>query len=148
MSKVIKYLDNMLGEKKIINEGSGKMVTLTRNIMGGEPHTRHRLIYKKGAKVKVYPASNLPDYEKKKLFWVDDPKEPEGGAGTLLTPEDFSECVKEAEEKTPYIIMGQLGSRSPEKLDSADDEHGADYLVKEYQMAFGPKWRIWKEKDK
>jgi len=60
----------------------------------------------------------------------------------------LTKCVKEAKEKTSYIIMGQLGSRTPEKLDSADGEHDADYLVKEYRMAFGPKWKIWKELDK
>lgn len=144
MSKAIQYIS------KLLNEATEKMVTLTRDIMGREPHTRHKLIYKKGAKVKIVPASNLPNYKEEKLFWVNDPKEPEGGAGTLLTPEDFSECVSEAEteSKTAYIIMGQLGSRTPEKLDSADNEPSADYLVKEYQMAFGSKWKIWKEIDK
>jgi hypothetical protein len=132
-----------------MNESTGKMVTLTRDIMGREPHTHHKLIYKKGTKVKVIPASNLPNYKEEKLFWVNDPKEPEGGAGTLLTPDDFSECVvREAKATAPYVVMGQLGSRAPERLDTADNEHNAEYLVGEYKMAFGPKWKIWKAIDR
>jgi hypothetical protein len=117
--------------------------------MGREPHTHHKLIYKKGTKVKVIPASNLPNYKEEKLFWVNDPKEQEGGAGTLLTPDDFSECVvREAKATAPYVVMGQLGSRAPERLDTADNEHNAEYLVGEYKMAFGPKWKIWKAIDR
>lgn len=71
-----------------------------------------------------------------------------GDVKSHWTPPEDLEVVKEAEEKTSYVIMGQLGSRTPERLDTADDDHSADYLVNEYKTAFGPKWKIWKEIDK
>lgn len=94
-------LENAKKKLESVNESVGeveKTVTLLHDVHGGEPHTKGKLIYKKGAKVKVSPASNLPDYQKKNLFWVNDPKEPEGGAGTLLVAgEDFKECVELAD---------------------------------------------------
>ncbi len=42
-----------------------------------------------------------------------------------------------------YKIMGRCGSGEIEELDSADSEQEAEYLLNEYQMAFGPGWFLW-----
>lgn len=59
----------------------------------------------------------------------------------------FNETTNTAPKKQ-YIVMGQLELNTPEKLDSADDEHNANYLVGEYQKVLGTKWKIWKELNK
>ena len=44
-----------------------------------------------------------------------------------------------------YKIMAQ-GPLKIEEVDTADNKNEADYLVKEYRMAFGPLFIVWKVK--
>ncbi len=40
------------------------------------------------------------------------------------------------------IIWGRLENSEPEKIDTVA-KADANYLVSEYRLAFGPKWKIW-----
>ena len=42
-----------------------------------------------------------------------------------------------------YKIMGKYHGTT-EEIDTARDEQEADYLVGEYQMAYGKDWTVWK----
>lgn len=46
-----------------------------------------------------------------------------------------------------YLIKGRY-KRQVDKLDTAKDLKEAEYLVGEYEVAFGPSWKIWFEKEK
>lgn len=41
-----------------------------------------------------------------------------------------------------YEIWGKYRGNS-EEIDATDDEANANYLVAEYQFAFGNEWEIW-----
>lgn len=41
--------------------------------------------------------------------------------------------------------MGKYRGLAPEELDTADTLEEADYLLEEYQLAFGSTWEVWKE---
>jgi len=43
-----------------------------------------------------------------------------------------------------YRIMGKYRNRS-EEIDCTDTEKEANYLVSEYQMAYGSDWVVWVE---
>jgi len=43
-----------------------------------------------------------------------------------------------------YTILGRYrGEKTAEELDTATGQDQADYLVGEYQLAFGRDWLIW-----
>jgi hypothetical protein len=42
-----------------------------------------------------------------------------------------------------YVIWGQYRLDDPEEIDSAETKEDADYLRKEYKLAFGSEWRIY-----
>lgn len=42
-----------------------------------------------------------------------------------------------------YSIVGQHQGKTPEEIDSAMSESEALHLISEYQLAFGPDWKIW-----
>ena len=42
-----------------------------------------------------------------------------------------------------WYIVGQYLSASKEVIDEAESRKEANYLLKEYRMAFGPGWSIW-----
>lgn len=45
------------------------------------------------------------------------------------------------------IIWGKYrGINITEKIDTAPDQRTADYLVREYQMAYGHTWQVWSGK--
>ena len=44
-----------------------------------------------------------------------------------------------------YIIMGR-SEYGTEEIDEAKDRAEADYLVREYRMAYGSGWTIWKKR--
>jgi len=44
-----------------------------------------------------------------------------------------------------YRIIGKYRGLAPEELDTADTLEEANYLLEEYQLAFGNTWEIWKE---
>jgi hypothetical protein len=47
-----------------------------------------------------------------------------------------------------WAIMGKYLDFDEEEIDEAEDEEDADYLLKEYEMAYGFGWKLWKkEKD-
>lgn len=41
-----------------------------------------------------------------------------------------------------YIILASYLRAPPEKIDTAQDEETAKYLVEEYQLAYGGGWKI------
>jgi hypothetical protein len=45
-----------------------------------------------------------------------------------------------------YLIMEKSESRGPSRIDRAEDDRYADYLVGRYQVAYGSKVTIYKVK--
>ena len=45
-----------------------------------------------------------------------------------------------------YKIMGEY-RRKTEEIDEVDTKKEADYLAREYRIAYGEDWRIWVEED-
>lgn len=45
-----------------------------------------------------------------------------------------------------YKIMGEY-RRKTEELDEADTKKEADYLAREYRIAYGEDWRIWVDEE-
>jgi len=46
-----------------------------------------------------------------------------------------------------YKIMGKLKGCETEEIDSAETAEDAEYLLGEYQLAFGSDWKLWVERD-
>jgi len=44
-----------------------------------------------------------------------------------------------------FTIVGQRERERSEEIDTTETREGADYLLGEYQLAFGPEWNIWIE---
>jgi hypothetical protein len=148
MSNVMNYLDNLLTEKQMWSGDvkskwtppEGFFTRSAEKIASGLKRSSENL-KQAMARLNFYrnrSGKNLSAEDKARL---------KNAAEKLRNLYPKNEATETA-TKTLYVIMGQLGSRTPERLDTSDDEQGADYLVQEYRMAFGPKWKIWKEIDK
>lgn len=46
-----------------------------------------------------------------------------------------------------FKVMGCLKGAEEELIDRADTKREAEYLVREYRIAFGSDWRIWSEEE-
>jgi len=45
-----------------------------------------------------------------------------------------------------YIIWGEYDGREKEELDEFESADEADRMIEEYALAFGPDWKLWKER--
>ena len=148
MSKVIEYLDNLLTEKQM---WSGDVKSHWTPPEGFFTRSAEKIAsgLKRASENLKQAMARLNFYRNRggKNLSAEDKARLKNAAEKLRNLYPKNEAAETA-TKVPYVIMGQLGSRTPERLDTSEDEQDAEYLVGEYRMAFGPKWKIWKEIDK